>query len=287
MSNGHEVVRTFHTTAIVPDYDAVVAALGKLADLRVFEYSESQNIGRRGGMTWLGDNSIEIGEPIVPGHASERFVERFGGGMHSYAFEVTNLDATLEHFAASGVTVGVRPSNDFCFTDPRTTGGLLFEWAVIHQPEDPRFGAPMPAASYEPILDVRQHAFAGAVVPDPVQWADTFGQLFGLTETFRNPNAAVGEPVVGLTTPDCTIALYRVPGDASESEALWGDNHFRARFHVLGLGVPSLDDAAKQLATAGVSIIRRTDDAIVLDPAAGATVGVVLVEDLLTGDPRR
>ncbi|MBW8826997.1 MAG: hypothetical protein JF603_11725, partial [Acidobacteria bacterium] len=58
-------------------------------------------------------------------------------------------------------------------------------------------------------------------------------------------------------------------------------------FHVLGLGVPSLDDAAKQLATAGVSIIRRTDDAIVLDPAAGATVGVVLVEDLLTGDPRR
>ncbi|MBW8826872.1 MAG: hypothetical protein JF603_11060, partial [Acidobacteria bacterium] len=173
------------------------------------------------------------------------------------------------------MTVGVRPSNDFCFTDPRTTGGLLFEWAVIHQPEDPRFGAPMPAASYEPILEVRQHAFAGAVVPDPVQWADTFGQLFGLTETFRNPNAAVGEPVVGLTTPDCTIALYRVPGDASESEALWGDNHFRARFHVLGLGVPSLDDAAKQLATAGVSIIRRTDDAIVLDPAAGATVGVV------------
>src|SRR5688572_29376439 len=102
MSHGHEVVRTFHSTAMVPDYDAAVASLGQLADLRVLEYSEAAElIGRRGGMTWIGDNSIELGQPIVEGHAAERFVTRFGGGMHSYAFEVTDLGATIEHLGAN------------------------------------------------------------------------------------------------------------------------------------------------------------------------------------------
>ena len=52
----------FHTTAMIPDYDLACERLATLAGLRVLEYSENHQpeIGRRGGMTWIGDNSIEL-----------------------------------------------------------------------------------------------------------------------------------------------------------------------------------------------------------------------------------
>ena len=163
----------------------------------------------------------------------------------------------------------------------------MFEWSGTALTQDPRVTAtapPEPPAP--PLLDARTHAFVGAVLPDPIAWAETFGELLGFRETFRDVDAPLGEPVVGLAVPeDCTIALYRLP--SGESKTLWGQDHPQARMHVLGLGVPSLDDAAKALADAAVNIVRRTDNAIVVNPTAIGEVPLVLVEELLPGDPRR
>lgn len=285
MDADHELVRTFHSTCMITNYDATVAALGRIAGLRVLEYSEAENIGRRGGMTWMGDNSIEVAQPIVDGHAAHRFLLRFGPGMHSYALQVADLDSTIAHLDAGGVTVGVRPSTGFCFTDPRTTGGLLFEWSEFTVEEDPRVGASIPPLSAKPLLDVQTHAFVGAVVPEPEAWAEKFGLLFGLKESFRQSGKGPGEPALGLTAPDCTLALYRLPGE--ESMALWGHDHPRARIHVLGLGVPDLADAVSALDEAGIPLLRRTEAGVVLNPAATGEVPILLVEELLPGDPRR
>jgi hypothetical protein len=281
----HRLVRTFHSTCMISDYDATIDALGRVAGLRVLEYGAAENIGRRGGMTWIGDNSMEVAQPIVAGHAAERFLLRFGPGMHSYALQVASLDATIDHLASGGVTVGVRPEKGFCFTDPRTTGGLLFEWSEFTVDEDPRIGAPVPPFIAKPLLDVRTHAFVGAVVPDPLAWADTFGPLFGLREAFREPSSSPGEPVVGLAAPDCILALYRLPGD--HSMELWGADHPRARCHLLALGVADLDDAARALASAGIALLRRDDSSLVLEPRATGEVPLMLIEGLLPGDPRR
>jgi catechol 2,3-dioxygenase-like lactoylglutathione lyase family enzyme len=284
MNSSHHLVRTFHSTCMVSDYDATVAALGRIVGLRVLEYSENEVIGRRGGMTWIGDNSLEVAQPIVEGHAAERFLRRLGPGMHSYALQVSDLDATISHLEAGGVTVGVRPAPGFCFTDPRTTGGLLFEWSNFTVEEDPRVGAELPTHPSESLLDVRNHAFVGAVVPDPLQWAETFGPLFGLSEAFRHVGAAPGEPVVGLAAPDCLIALYPLPG--ADSHELWGSELTRGRFHVLGVGVANLGTAAQCLIGAGLKVVRQSDSAVVVDPAASGEVPLVLMQELLPGDPR-
>jgi hypothetical protein len=55
----------------------------------------------------------------------------------------------------------------------------------------------------------------------------------------------------------------------------------------LGLGVPDLEEAASALAAADISLIRRGDDCLVVDPSSTGEVPLVLVEDLLPGDPRR
>lgn len=269
---------------MVADYDATVAALARVAGLRVLEYSEAELIGRRGGMTWIGDNSIEVAQPIVDGHAAHRFLMSFGPGMHSYALQVRDLDATLAHLAEHGVAVGVRPAPGFCFTHPATTGGLLFEWSDFTVDEDPRTGAPLPPLHVEPLLDVETHAFVGAVLPDPLAWAETFGPVLGLEESFRHVGAPTGEPVVGVSAPDCTLALYRLPGN--QSAALWGTDHPRTRMHVLGLEVPDLDSAVDRLVQAGIGLVRRTDGCVVLRPGDTGGVPLVLVDELLEGDPR-
>jgi methylmalonyl-CoA/ethylmalonyl-CoA epimerase len=269
---------------MVSSYDRTIDALGRIVGLRVLEYSEDENIGRRGGMTWIGDNSMEVAEPIVVGHAAARFLERFGPGMHSYAVQVEDLDATIDHLERGGVRVGARPALGFCFTDPRTTGGLLFEWSDFTVPEDPRVGAPDPPFTTEPLLDVTGHAFVGAVVPDPIEWSERYGELFGFREAFRRRESEVGQAVIGLAAPDCLLVLYRLPGPASVQ--VWGAEHPRARCHVLGLGVTSLKVARHSLDQAGVRILRQTEDSILLDPAQTGQVPLMLVDRLLPGDPR-
>jgi len=281
----HEIVRTFHSTCMVGGYDRTVDALADLVGLRVLECSESELVGRKGGMTWIGDGSLEVAQPIVADHANQRFLDRFGPGMHSLAFQVTDLDATLERLAGVGVAVGVRPADWFCFTDPRTTGGLLFEWSARTVPEDPRAGAAAPAFVVEPVLAVDTIAFVGAVVADPIAWAETFAEPFGLTETFRRSSAPPGQPVVGLAAPDAMVALFALPGDASG--ALWGAHHERARFHALGVGVADLDAAIAALTAARVDVLWRDDELAVVDPAAAGDVCLVLVGGRLTGDPRQ
>ena len=117
-------------------------------------------------MTWIADNSIEIGEPVGDASPVWRFIERFGGGMHSVAVQVDNVDDALEHAARFGVRVADRPMPAVAFTRPGDTDGLLFEWNHGVQSDDPRSGARVgktPASVLQPL----RYGWVGAVVEDP------------------------------------------------------------------------------------------------------------------------
>lgn len=286
MSTATPVRWLCHTTAMVPDYDEACARLVSLGGLRVMEYSENTQpeVGRRGGMAWIGDNSIELGQPIVESGGAARFVSRTGGGMHSVAVQVHDLDQTIGHIESCGVKVAARPMPDFCFTDPRDTHGVFFEWAQFELEEDPRFGGELPPFTGDPLFEVAFHAFAGAVVTDPVASAELFAALMGTSITFDDPGARPGEPRIGVSMGDCTLALYEMPGAASTS--LWGRQYEKPRTHLLGLAVPDLGSAPEVLTGAGFQIVRQDEHMIVLDPASTGGVQVALVDRLLEGDPR-
>jgi Glyoxalase/Bleomycin resistance protein/Dioxygenase superfamily len=284
----HHVRWLFHSTAMVADYDLAVRNLGVIIGLTVLEYGESDEpgIGRRGGMAWAGDNAIEIGQPIVEGGAAQ-FVSRFGGGMHSLALQVSDLEATMAHLQQQEVHIAARPRPEMCFSDPRDTGGVFFQWSTFELAVDPRFGGarpdpPLPARVLAPAT---HHAFVGALVDHPLEWAATFATLLGTTVTFEDPSAAPGHPMAGVCLGDCTLALYPLPGDASS--ALWGRAYERPRSHLLALRVDELGEAADALGRAGITSVRRETDLVVLDPAATGGVQVALTGSLLPGDPRR
>jgi hypothetical protein len=56
-------------------------------------------IERQGGMTWIADNSIEIGEPLGAASPVWRFLDRFGGGVYSVDVQVDDVDIALERAA--------------------------------------------------------------------------------------------------------------------------------------------------------------------------------------------
>jgi catechol 2,3-dioxygenase-like lactoylglutathione lyase family enzyme len=282
----HHVRWCFHTTAMVADYERTRDALIRLVGMRVLEDSsiEDPGIARRGGMTWVGDNIIEIGEPLGDG-AAQRFVQRFGSHMSSIAVQVADIDATVAFLEAAGVRIAARIDDHIVFTHPADTAGIVIEWFDIAEPRDPRFGGTVPAFVSTPLLDVRAMAFGGAVVDDPPSAAERLATLFAREVTFIDSTAPAGSPMAGVSLGDLSLALYPIPS-ASDSEQLWGWTYARAQTSNLGVLVPDLGVARRALDTAGIVVQRADDRSIVIPPSATGGVTLVVVEQLLHGDPR-
>ena len=273
---------------MVADYERTRDALIRLVGLRVLEDSrlEDPGIGRRGGMAWIGDNIIEIGEPIVEGGAVDRFVQRFGSHMSSIAVQVADIDATVEFLESNGVRIASRIDHHIVFTHPADTGGVVIEWFGDEEPLDPRFGAAMPPAVADPILDVQQMAFGGAVVTDPIATAERLAHLFGRGVSIADESAAPGAPVAAVSMGDVQLALYAVPADAAESQRLWGWTYDRPQTCNMGVTVPDLDAARATLQRAAVPIHRDDESGLVIAPDVTGGVTLVVTDQLLPGDHR-
>jgi methylmalonyl-CoA epimerase len=81
----------------------------------------------------VGDGHVELLRPLGPETPVGRFMARSGPGLHHVAYRVTDIDATLERLAATGVElidetarIGIRGSR-VAFLHPRSTGRVLTE----------------------------------------------------------------------------------------------------------------------------------------------------------------
>ena len=277
----------FHATAMGGDYDAILGPLQRLFGARVLHRQQLEEpVGRDGGMTWIGDNAIEIGAPYGDGSSVAQFVERLGGGMHSVAVQVDDLGTTLPRIEPLGVEVGARIGPDIVFTRPAATAGLVLEWASHVQDDDPRWGAPVPPYVEPPVVAVDRMAFVGALVRDPAADARRLAEVLDTTMVEYGDDATLADvPHAALDLGDCMLALYPLPPDEHTSLAVWGGRYSRPRCLTLALSVVDQRVAERALAAEGVLVHHRDGDgrAVLVD---GLPFPVVLTEDLLPGDPR-
>jgi catechol 2,3-dioxygenase-like lactoylglutathione lyase family enzyme len=276
----------FHATAMGADYDSILDPLARLFGCRVLHRQQLEApVGRDGGMTWIGDNSIEIGAPFGPGSSVGTFVERLGGGMHSVAVQVPDLAATLARLEPLGVEVASRIGPEIVFTRPGATAGLVLEWASHMQDDDPRWGAPMPRFVDTPVVNVEHMAFVAAIVRDPARDGERLAEVLD-TELATYASDAVDAAQCALDLGDCMLALYPIPPDEATSRALWGGAYDRPRCLALGLSVADLGLAERALGDVEVTVHHRGSDgrSVLVD---GLPFPVVLTDRLLPGDPRR
>ena len=276
----------WHATAMGADYESLLGPLQRLFGAVVMHdhVSDDPAVGRRGGMVWLGDNSIEIGAPVGERSPVRGFVEKLGGGMHSLALRITDARATEDRLAASGVSVAARVGDDVFFTRPADTAGLLFEWSALHTDDDPRWGFALAPCPVAPVVTVRRFGFVTAAVADPVAAAVRIGALLGTEVTRRTPDAGPGEVGAVVSLGDCLLVLFALP--LPEDPWPFGPRPTRPRFHGQGLVVDDLGDALDALARAGVRSVAALEHAVLLDPAA-VPVPTFVCDGLLPEDPRR
>jgi catechol 2,3-dioxygenase-like lactoylglutathione lyase family enzyme len=277
----------FHATAMGPDYDAMLEPLARLFGARVMHRQQLEPpVGRDGGMVWIGDNSIEIGAPFGSDSAVATFVERLGGGMHSVAVQVPDLATTLGRVEPLGVEVGARIGPEIVFTRPAATAGLLLELASHVQPDDPRWGAPVPPFTAPPVVAVERMAFVAAVVADPVTDGRRLAEVLDTELIDDGDERGPDVPRTALDLGDCMLALYAIPPDAATSRSVWGGSYERARCLALALSVVDQRVAERALAAEGIGVHHRDADgrAVLVD---GLPFPIVLTETLLPGDPRR
>jgi methylmalonyl-CoA/ethylmalonyl-CoA epimerase len=81
----------------------------------------------------LGENHVELLAPLGADTPVGKFLTRRGPGLHHVAYQVSDIDATLQALKRAGVTlideqprVGIRGSR-VAFVHPRATGGVLSE----------------------------------------------------------------------------------------------------------------------------------------------------------------
>ena len=114
----------FHATAMGPDYDGIFGPLARLFGCRVLHRQQvPEPVGRGGGMTWIADNSIEIGSPFGDGSSVATFVERLGGGCTRWRCRSPDV-AGLARPARTARRGGrVADRHELVFTRPGGTAG--------------------------------------------------------------------------------------------------------------------------------------------------------------------
>jgi methylmalonyl-CoA/ethylmalonyl-CoA epimerase len=81
----------------------------------------------------LGENHVELLQPLGPDTPVGKYLERRGAGIHHVAYQVTDIDAELARLREAGVQlidetprIGIRGSR-VAFCHPKSTGGVLTE----------------------------------------------------------------------------------------------------------------------------------------------------------------
>jgi methylmalonyl-CoA/ethylmalonyl-CoA epimerase len=278
----------WHSTIMGPDYDRILEPLQRLFGAVVMhhQYSEAPEVGRSGGMIWIGDNSVEIGAPVGPQSPVRKFVERLGGGMHSMALRVTDVPAIDEmktRFAGLDVNVVATIGDQVFFTAPADTGGLLLEWSAMQTDDDPRFGYDLPSEPPESAVTVTNYGFVSAVVEDPITTAEQFAGLFGTEVVRTSPDAGPGEIGATVSLVDNLLVLFALPAD--DGDWPWGPGPTRPRFHAQGLVVDDLDASLAALEENGVKVVGELEHFVLLDPSV-LPAPTFLADRLLPEDPR-
>ena len=84
-------------------------------------------------MLQIGESKVELLEPTAPDSPVARFLEKSGPGIHHLAYEVADIEASIEKLKLEGVRmIDEKPRNgahgtSIAFVHPKSSNGVLTE----------------------------------------------------------------------------------------------------------------------------------------------------------------
>jgi methylmalonyl-CoA epimerase len=125
----------------VSDLDAAIALHVEAYGLELVHRETVAEQGVEAVLLDVGENHVELLKPLSDDTPVGRFLAKRGPGLHHVAYQVADIDATLDALREQGVRlidseprVGIRSSR-VAFLHPSASGGILTEIvepAVVH-----------------------------------------------------------------------------------------------------------------------------------------------------------
>ena len=121
-----------HVAIAVKDIDDTLAFYRDVFGTGETEVEDIEDQDVRAALVRVGGSQLELIQPTDPEGGVARFIERRGEGVHHIAFEVEDLQASLDALNEHGVrTIDTAPreglSGMIGFIHPRSTRGVLIE----------------------------------------------------------------------------------------------------------------------------------------------------------------
>ena len=202
----------------------------------------------------------------VPGGPVANFLQRYGPGVHSLAWEIDDLWSAQNLLIERGVRMGAVnvPGRHF-FMHPKDTHGILIEWTDVVVADEARDGL-------DGAISVSEVAWVSAAVADADRAAAFLAGLLGAQPVDGN---AMGPPererTVDVAVGGVTIRLITPRSEESPYSSFLRTG---PRLCTTALRVPDLDAAHRALETAGVSVARREPD--LFETRSSDTFGIAL-----------
>jgi methylmalonyl-CoA epimerase len=125
--------RIDHVGVAVAELDAAIALLEGTFGMPLVHRETVEEQGVEAALLDVGEGHIELLRPLSEDTPVGRFIAKRGPGMHHVAYQVRDVDATLERLRADGVRLidevprtGIRSSR-VAFLHPSASGGVLTE----------------------------------------------------------------------------------------------------------------------------------------------------------------
>jgi methylmalonyl-CoA/ethylmalonyl-CoA epimerase len=125
--------RIDHIGIAVKNIDDAAKLYTDALGLKVQDIELMESVGVKLAMIPVGESKIELVEPTNPEGGISRFIEKRGEGLHHIAFEVSDIEATLDLLRANGIPlVDEKPRSGagesrIAFLNPRGANGVSIE----------------------------------------------------------------------------------------------------------------------------------------------------------------
>jgi methylmalonyl-CoA epimerase len=125
--------RVDHVAVTVEDLEASVRLFEGAFGMTLVHRQTVEEQGVEAVLLDVGENHVELLRPLSPDNAVGRHLAKRGPGLHHVAYQVGDIEATLERLRSEGVRLidesprtGIRDSR-IAFLHPAATGGVLTE----------------------------------------------------------------------------------------------------------------------------------------------------------------
>ena len=125
--------RVDHIGVAVEDIDAALELYERDYAMTLVHREVVSEQGVEAVLLDVGENHVELLAPLGPDTPVGKFLAKRGPGMHHVAYQVTDIEATLQSLRDAGVRLideqprtGIRESR-VAFLHPKSSGGVLTE----------------------------------------------------------------------------------------------------------------------------------------------------------------